>query len=91
MVWFTDRQLVESAAPVTYRRPKVLARPLVRCCDGELHQVTIEVRHVRCGKLNCSTCRDGPGHGPYVFHKYRSGGQVRSDYIGKFHEEEASS
>lgn len=73
---------------MTYRRPKAIARPRVLCNDGELHPVTVQVRRIRCGKSACSTCRDGIGHGPYVFFKYRSGQGVRTDYVGLFRGEE---
>ena len=36
----------------------------------------------RCGKPNCSTCGEGPGHGPYWYAQWREGNRVRSRYIG---------
>ncbi len=37
----------------------------------------------RCGKERCTTCRAGPGHGPYWYASWREGRTVRSRYVGR--------
>jgi DNA-binding SARP family transcriptional activator len=37
----------------------------------------------RCGKPNCRSCADGPGHGPYWYAVWRENGRVKSRYVGK--------
>lgn len=37
----------------------------------------------RCGKPNCATCAQGPGHGPYWYGSWREGMRVRTIYVGK--------
>jgi hypothetical protein len=39
--------------------------------------------YVRCGKPTCTSCRTGPGHGPYWYAYWRQGGQVHKRYLGK--------
>lgn len=45
--------------------------------------MAIEVRFTRCGNLRCMVCRDGPGHGPYAYVVYKTGGKTRRDYNGR--------
>jgi hypothetical protein len=44
---------------------------------------TYRLEYVRCGKSNCSTCANGPAHGPYWYRYYRNGDKVVSKYVGK--------
>jgi hypothetical protein len=44
---------------------------------------TYRQRFITCGKADCHTCTDGPGHGPYWYAYWREGTKVRSRYIGK--------
>jgi hypothetical protein len=37
----------------------------------------------RCGDKSCSTCREGRGHGPYLYAVWRAGKQVKRKYLGK--------
>lgn len=37
----------------------------------------------KCGKAACGTCRNGPGHGPYIYYYWMEGGHVRSSYGGR--------
>ena len=45
--------------------------------------VTYQLQFRKCGKLACSTCKLGPGHGPYWYAYWREGARLRSSYIGK--------
>jgi len=47
------------------------------------HRVTYQLQYRKCGKATCSTCREGPGHGPYWYAYWREGSRLRSGYIGK--------
>jgi len=42
----------------------------------------LEIRYVNCGKLNCSTCTRGEGHGPYLYRVWRENGRRRARYLG---------
>ena len=43
----------------------------------------IEIRMVKCGKPNCSTCQGGQGHGPYKYLVWRDkAGVRRARYLG---------
>lgn len=55
----------------------------LRCNDGECHRVAIEIRWTRCGNARCQVCRAGPGHGPYAYVVYKTGGKTRRDYNGR--------
>lgn len=44
------------------------------------HSVREEYR--RCGKATCSTCKDGAGHGPYLYAVWRKGTAVKKKYLG---------
>ena len=37
----------------------------------------------RCGSPSCSTCREGKGHGPYLYAVWREGTKVKRKYLGK--------
>jgi len=37
----------------------------------------------RCGDPTCRTCRDGRGHGPYLYAVWREGTKVKRKYLGK--------
>lgn len=37
----------------------------------------------RCGSSSCKTCREGPGHGPYLYAVWREGAKVKRKYLGK--------
>ncbi len=45
--------------------------------------ITYQLQYRKCGKPNCSTCRDGQGHGPYWYAYWHEGSRLRSTYIGK--------
>lgn len=47
--------------------------------------ITYQLQYRKCGKVSCSTCRNGPGHGPYWYAYWRDGSRLRSGYIGKIH------
>ncbi len=47
--------------------------------------ITYQLQYRKCGKVTCSTCRDGRGHGPYWYAYWREGTRLRSGYIGKIH------
>ena len=49
---------------------------------NDLH-ITYQLQHRKCGKVSCSTCRDGQGHGPYWYAYWREGARLRSGYVGK--------
>jgi len=43
-------------------------------------------RYIKCGKKGCKTCREGKGHGPYMYKSVRgekNGKDVKSNYLGK--------
>ena len=84
---------VVSVAPTQTERPAPLlgkmlgSTPLLPkdTCAGNDAAVrkTYRQRYIKCGKASCSTCADGPGHGPYWYAYWRDGLKVRSTYIGK--------
>jgi hypothetical protein len=45
--------------------------------------ITYQLQYRKCGKLTCSTCHDGQGHGPYWYAYWHEGARMRSGYIGK--------
>ena len=45
--------------------------------------ITYQLQYRKCGKPTCSTCKGGPGHGPYWYAYWREGAKLRSGYIGK--------
>ena len=45
------------------------------------HAKRIEYR--RCGDRSCRTCREGRGHGPYLYAVWREGKKVKRKYLGK--------
>ena len=45
--------------------------------------ITYQLQYRKCGKLNCSMCRTGQGHGPYWYAYWYEGPRLRSGYIGK--------
>lgn len=45
--------------------------------------ITYRMEYVKCGKERCTTCAEGPGHGPYWYGYSSEGGRVRKQYIGK--------
>ena len=45
--------------------------------------ITYQLQYRKCGKPNCSTCRNGRGHGPYWYGYWYEGTRLRSSYIGK--------
>ena len=47
--------------------------------------ITYQLQYRKCGKVTCSTCRKGQGHGPYWYAYWREGSRLRSGYIGKVH------
>lgn len=47
--------------------------------------ITYQLQYRKCGKTSCSTCRNGPGHGPYWYAYWREGSRLRSGYVGKVH------
>ena len=47
--------------------------------------ITYQLQYRKCGKASCSTCRNGPGHGPYWYAYWREGSRLRSGYVGKVH------
>ncbi len=47
--------------------------------------ITYQLQYRKCGKVSCSTCRNGQGHGPYWYAYWRDGSRLRSGYIGKVH------
>lgn len=58
------------------------AHALVRGGDGLAHRARLRQRWVRCGSANCRQCRDGRGHGPYAYWRWREGAKARESYIG---------
>lgn len=47
----------------------------------EAHRKRAEYR--RCGCPTCRTCRDGKGHGPYLYAVWREGPKVKRKYLGR--------
>jgi hypothetical protein len=47
--------------------------------------ITYQLQYRKCGKVTCSTCRSGQGHGPYWYAYWREGARLRSSYVGKVH------
>ena len=45
------------------------------------HSVRREYR--RCGADTCRSCREGPGHGPYLYAFWREGSKVKRKYLGR--------
>lgn len=44
---------------------------------------TVVEEHVKCGDESCTCMSGGKKHGPYLYRYYRSGGSLKSEYIGK--------
>jgi hypothetical protein len=44
---------------------------------------TYRHEYVRCGKQTCTSCRTGPGHGPYTYAYWRADGRLHKRYLGK--------
>jgi hypothetical protein len=44
---------------------------------------TYRQEYVRCGKQTCTSCRTGPGHGPYTYAYWRADGRLHKRYLGK--------
>jgi hypothetical protein len=44
---------------------------------------TYRREYVRCGKQTCTSCRTGPGHGPYTYAYWRADGRLHKCYLGK--------
>lgn len=45
--------------------------------------VTFQWQYRKCGKDSCSTCKDGVGHGKYLYAYWREGGVLKSAYAGE--------
>ena len=45
------------------------------------HSVRREYR--KCGAAICRSCREGPGHGPYLYAVWREGKKVKRKYLGR--------
>ena len=61
-------------------------RPLrgqLRLALGVPKNHSIREEYRRCGAPTCTTCRDGPGHGPYRYAVWREGAKVKRKYLGK--------
>lgn len=52
--------------------------------------ITYQLQYRKCGKVNCTTCKNGAGHGPYWYAYWREGSKLRSGYIGKTQPEAVS-
>ena len=47
----------------------------------ELEGVTYYQQRRKCGKVNCATCRQGQGHGPYWYRRSQESSKVK--YLGR--------
>lgn len=45
------------------------------------HSVRREYR--KCGAAICKSCREGAGHGPYLYAVWREGKKVKRKYLGR--------
>lgn len=63
------------------RSPPPRRQPRLPLDVPENHALRREYR--RCGKPNCERCREGPGHGPYLYAVWREGRRVRRKYLGR--------
>ena len=50
---------------------------------GTPADVSVRREYRKCGAEKCSTCVDGPGHGPYLYAFWREGSKVRRKYLGR--------
>ncbi len=41
---------------------------------------SLQAEHKRCGRPNCH-CATGPGHGPYLYRRWREGARQRRQYV----------
>jgi len=75
------------AFPALGMRPAPVAAPEVGTTTPTPHALpkTASYRHesVRCGKVACSHCRAGAGHGPYWYAYWRQDGRLHKRYLGK--------
>lgn len=46
--------------------------------DGRVRIGTVRIRHIKCGKKNCTKCP----HRSYAYARYREGRKVKEKYIG---------
>jgi hypothetical protein len=74
------------AFPSLALRPAPVA-PAVRATTSARQALpkTVSYRHeyVRCGKVACTRCSTGAGHGPYWYAYWRQDGRLRKRYLGK--------
>ena len=45
------------------------------------HSVRREYR--KCGATACTSCKEGSGHGPYLYAVWRDGKKVKRKYLGR--------
>lgn len=46
--------------------------------------ITYQTQYRKCGKPRCRTCKNGPGHGPYVYAFWTGDDKkLHSGYVGK--------
>lgn len=50
---------------------------------GTTPSVSYHQSYRKCGKSNCTTCKEGQGHGPYWYARWREGSRTRSRYLGR--------
>jgi hypothetical protein len=50
---------------------------------GAPRQHAKRAEYRRCGDKSCRTCREGRGHGPYLYAVWREGKKVKRKYLGK--------
>ena len=50
---------------------------------GAPADVSVRAEHRKCGAKKCSTCAEGPGHGPYLYAFWREGPKVKRKYLGR--------
>lgn len=88
------RKLIEGARKMSRPKKDRSGQPLARLPGGVVQRVqigrTVYVQvYTRCGP-GCTTCRRGapdfdemmPGHGPYWYAHWTSGGKLKRRYVG---------
>lgn len=48
----------------------------------QMIRTSIQRKWVSCGKTDCTRCRNGYKHGPYLYRVWREGQRVRTQYLG---------
>ncbi len=78
MVTMKELKELESLVKKLNNKARILKKE-----KEELSRQGFTIRYVKCGKETCRKCKEGRGHGPYIYKSVREGERVKSVYLGK--------